>query len=188
VPPDWATTIIAPVPAAEPVVADLRAPHDPSAAFAVPAHLTLLGPFLPVASLDVAIVERLGALLASEAAIEVTFREARRFPDAVYLAPEPAAPFLRLTQRLWDAWPECPPYGGAHDVVIPHLTIGHPPAETELSRIEAQLAGRLPIAAVVDHAALLAYDREALEAIWAGRPAAPSPARALARIPFGSAS
>jgi 2'-5' RNA ligase len=166
-------------------VGDLRARHDPSGAFAVPAHITLLGPFLLVAELSAGVLERLRALLAGEAPVAVAFREARRFPGTLYLAPEPPEPFARLTQLLWDAWPDHPPYGGIHEEVVPHLTVGHHLGEDELPGLEAELATRLPVETVLDHAVLLAYDREALEAIWAGRPAPRSAAQPVARLPFG---
>ena len=46
-----------------------------------------------------------------------------RWPDVVYLAPEPDAPFRRLTAALASAFPDYPPYEGAHEEVIPHLTV-----------------------------------------------------------------
>ena len=41
----------------------------------------------------------------------------------VYLAPEPAAPFVALTEAVGAEFPGFPPYGGAFDEVVPHLTI-----------------------------------------------------------------
>lgn len=138
-----------------------------------------------MAELDAGVLERLRGLLARQAPIPVAFREARRFPGTLYLAPEPAAPFARLTQRLWDAWPEHPPYDGIHEEVVSHLTVGHHLGEAELAALEAEVTTRLPVETVLDHAVLLAYDRAALEATWAGRPARPSSAQPLARLPFG---
>jgi hypothetical protein len=42
----------------------------------------------------------------------------------VYLAPEPRARFAALIQAAAGRWPAYPPYGGAYDEVIPHLTVG----------------------------------------------------------------
>jgi hypothetical protein len=39
-------------------------------------------------------------VLASFAPVDVTFRETRRFPDVVYLAPEPADPYARAASAL----------------------------------------------------------------------------------------
>jgi hypothetical protein len=41
----------------------------------------------------------------------------------VYLAPEPAEPFLRLTKAVCERWPRFPPYGGEFDEDLPHLTV-----------------------------------------------------------------
>ncbi len=40
-----------------------------------------------------------------------------------YLAPEPASAFTALTASIVARFPEYPPYGGAHAVVIPHLAL-----------------------------------------------------------------
>ena len=50
-------------------------------------------------------------------------REVGRFPTVVYLAPEPSEPFDRLTEAIDARFPDFPPYAGAFDGVIPHLTI-----------------------------------------------------------------
>lgn len=42
----------------------------------------------------------------------------------MWLAPEPAEPFRALTELVWHRFPECPPYGGVHPDVVPHLTVG----------------------------------------------------------------
>ena len=52
------------------------------------------------------------------------------FPSGIrYLSPEPASTFSRLTHELHRLFPEYPPYGGAFDLVVPHLTI---PADARL--------------------------------------------------------
>ena len=38
-------------------------------------------------------------------------------------SPEPAEPFIALTEAIAARWPDYPPYDGAFDEVIPHLTI-----------------------------------------------------------------
>ncbi len=56
----------------------------------------------------------------------VHFGSGEAFPaNVVYLAPDPAEPFVALTEALAAAFPDCPPYGGAFDEPVPHLTIGH---------------------------------------------------------------
>jgi hypothetical protein len=47
-----------------------------------------------------------------------------RFPQGVlYLAPDQPGPFVELIEAFSREWPQYPPYGGAYDTVIPHLTV-----------------------------------------------------------------
>ena len=67
----------------------------------------------------------------------------------LWLAPEPAERFVALTTAVAARYPEHPPYGGEHETVIPHLTVGHheePPAE-----LDTALQRGLPIAARATH-------------------------------------
>jgi 2'-5' RNA ligase len=58
-------------------------------------------------------------------AVEVTFDRVGWFDTRVaYLAPEPAEWFRAATARMYDAFPDYPPYEGAFDDVVPHLTVG----------------------------------------------------------------
>ena len=52
-----------------------------------------------------------------------------RFPRVLYLAPEPAAPFVELTQAIAARWPDHQPYGGEFDSVVPHVTVVNGVAE-----------------------------------------------------------
>jgi hypothetical protein len=65
----------------------------------------------------------------------------------LYLAPTPAAPFEELTSAVSASFPEYPPYGGAFDDVVPHLTIGEGAPRWRLRRAERQVVARLPIRA-----------------------------------------
>ena len=70
-----------------------------------------------------------------------------RFPGVLYLAPEPAAPFVRLTRTIAEHWPQYQPYAGAFDDVVPHLTIS---IGEEPDGAEAALARVLPLATRAD--------------------------------------
>ena len=77
-----------------------------------------------------------------------------RFPGGtVYVTPEPAAPFRQLTLELTRRFPEHPPYAGAFDDVVPHLSVPLLPDE-DVSDVEAELAGRLPVSVRAGEAAL----------------------------------
>jgi hypothetical protein len=74
--------------------------------------------------------------------------EESTFPDGTrYLSPTPASAFSRLTHRLHRLFPEYPPYGGAFDLVIPHLTLP-----------DVALSMPLPIEAHAQEATLLHFD------------------------------
>jgi 2'-5' RNA ligase len=117
---------------------ELRLRHDPMATAGVPAHVTLLFPFLATGDLTPAIRRRLALIASGVRPFSVRFDATGRFPGVLWLAPEPAAPFVELTERLAAAFPDHPPYEGAHDDVIPHLTVGLAPEET-LDRLERKV-------------------------------------------------
>ena len=131
----------------DPVVSLWRLLHDSAAAAGVPAHVTVLYPFVPPAAIDASVVERLRRLLARHAPFECTFSATGRFDHVVYLAPEPAAAFRRVTDTLHADWPMHPPYAGSHEEVIPHLTVADGAPEAELQRVEAALEPMLPLRA-----------------------------------------
>lgn len=85
-------------------------------------------------------------------AFEVAFPEPRRFPQVLYLAPEPAHRFAALTDALAARLPEWPPYGGAFAELRPHLTV----AQALLDEAEAEISQRLPLQARAREAVLLA--------------------------------
>jgi 2'-5' RNA ligase len=147
------TAVVVPVPGAEPVVGAWRERLDPAAAVGMPAHITLLHPFLEEpAPGDVA---ALAALCAAAAPVDVVFRRVGTFEGVVYIAPEPAAPFRALTLAIAARWPSHPPYAGAYDEVVPHLTVAF---TDELETIERDLAPQLPLATRLTSAALFAFE------------------------------
>ncbi|MGO4395807.1 2'-5' RNA ligase family protein [Variovorax sp. M-6] len=148
------------VPAAEPLVADLRAQFDATASLGVPAHITVLVPFMPPQRITPAVLERAQQALDRVPAFFFSLAAVARFPTTAYLVPEPAAPFVALTNALAQAFPDFQPYGGAHEgVVVPHLTVAHgDAAQAEAAAAELQRRmGTLefPVEAVCDSVVLL---------------------------------
>lgn len=119
------TGFIVRVPQAEARVASLRDRFDASAALGVPAHITLLFPFMPPEAIDAAVLQGIREALAGACAFDFALASAARFPATAYLAPEPATPFIDLTDRLARRFPAYPPFGGEFESVIPHLTVAH---------------------------------------------------------------
>ena len=105
------------VPAADPIVGSLRRLHDPIAAHGVPAHVTVLFPFLTAAT---ACGGEVGAAVSAAVAavrpFEAAFATVGRFPGGVvWLGPRDGAPFVYLTRALMRAFPGVLPYGGAFE-------------------------------------------------------------------------
>jgi 2'-5' RNA ligase len=150
---------VAIVPEAEPVVGALRRRHTYDARLGMPAHVTLLFPFVPAERADEA-EERLGALLREHPAFEATFPRTARFPEVLYLEPEPGERFSALTGAIAAAWPEHPPYEGEHETVIPHLTVAESEDEALLGALAAEVEPQLPVRTQVDAARLFVEDAD----------------------------
>lgn len=149
--------MVATVPEAEPVAGAWRLRHTYDAPLGMPAHVTLLFPYVPAEHVADA-EERLAALLAAADAFDVEFRRTARFPGVLYLAPEPTEPFLALSRAIWAEWPEHPPYEGVHDTVVPHLTVAESDDPALLDSIAADVEPQLPFAAEVRDAAVFVED------------------------------
>jgi 2'-5' RNA ligase superfamily protein len=143
-----ASALIVPVPEAEPLVGPWREQYDDSARTGVPAHVTLLFPFLPPEEITPADLDRLAALFITVPGTRFRLVAVRRFSRGVlYLAPEPEAFFRDLTIRVWALYPDQPPYGGMFNHVVPHLTVAQVEDHGLLDRIEAAVASGLPVEA-----------------------------------------
>lgn len=108
----------------------------------MPPHITLLYPWRmsPLADGDLRAV---AAAFVGVEAFDLTLTRLARFPDAVYLVPEPAAELRNLMDRLFEAFPETPPYEGRFTDVIPHLTVVTADEQAFLDDLEPQIASAL---------------------------------------------
>lgn len=104
-------------------LAAIRDASDPMAARGVPAHVTILFPFLPVASLGSAGRAALLGIALGQEAFVARFQEVEHRPGMVWLVPADQSPFLGLTAAVVERWPDQPPYGGVHEVLVAHLTL-----------------------------------------------------------------
>lgn len=138
----------------------------------VMAHITLLGPFMPESAIDDGVIADLERYFADVTSFGFTLAGVSAFPGGpTYLAPEPASVFRRLTHGLLHVFPEFPPYGGAFDEVVPHLSVPLLSDESTES-LRTELERRLPIEAVAHTAALVRV--------------AEGDTRTLATFPFGT--
>jgi len=124
----------------------------------IPPHVTLLYPFVPADELESAL-PLLQVVVAGQERFTFELSELRTFPRTIWLAPEPAAPFVALTKAIEAAFPKYPPFGGEFEEVIPHLTLadGIEPTELEktLTRLRALVEPLLPVKVVADEATIL---------------------------------
>ena len=132
------TAIICRVPESERFIARYRERFDPSARRNVPAHVTVLYPFMPPTAVDAEVLEQLAGIAHAVPAFAYRLLELRRFPVALYLAPQPDQGFARLTDAIHRAFPDYPPFEGKFAEVVPHVTVAHGD-EPLLCEIEVEL-------------------------------------------------
>jgi hypothetical protein len=149
------------VPEAEPLVHEWRLKGDPSAAHGVPAHVTLLYPFLPVESLDDGVVAELAWFFRGIDAFPVRVTRVQRWEEAgvVWIDPGSDA-LLELTRAIVRRWPECPPYSGTIPVetLTPHLTIVQTDDRALRQSAANAVSPGLPFEMVASSAALWVQD------------------------------
>jgi len=144
------SALIVTIPAAEEAVAPHRARFDKAAAWGVPAHVTILYPFMPPSDIDTHVIGRLDAAVSSVPRSQATFDRTEWFgTNVLWLAPTPDCVFKALTAAVADAFHGYQPYGGEHEEVIPHLTVGHDVPEIQLRDAEAGVLPHLPIRAEI---------------------------------------
>jgi 2'-5' RNA ligase len=151
--------VLVAVPEAEPVVDAWRQRYTLDAPEGIPAHVTILFPFVEPERLE-AVEQRLAELVAGTPAFEVAFARTARLPEVLYLQPEPAEPFAALTKAIEREWPDQPPYGGHYETIVPHLTVAESPDGALLDRITAEVESQLPVATVVREASVFVEDHE----------------------------
>ena len=140
------SAVLIPVPQADAVVGRWRQQHDPVAAAGVPAHITLVVPWLPPGEITDADLAELDEIVANMDAFDFQLHHVDWFGRRVlWVAPEPAAPFLRLTSVLADRF-GTPPWDDEFDEVVPHLTVAHASDGVELVPVAADVSERLPVA------------------------------------------
>lgn len=160
---------------AERLVAHWRLRHQRSAVErGLPAHLTILFPFVRATEIDDVLLTEVRRLYAPVRPFAYELSAVESFPDAAWLAPVPAEPFHALVEIARRAFPELPPYGNPQHVVVPHCTIGtdDDPARVEMMVRELRegLGPQLPIRCRADELVLL---EEAADGTWARRQAFP---------------
>jgi 2'-5' RNA ligase len=105
------------------VAVPLMLRYSPHLLTVYPAEITLLFPFVPMDELGAACL-RLRAIGRKIAPFEITMRGFGQFPKTTFMAPADPAPILTVFHRIFAAFPDYPPYGGAFgDDLHPHMTV-----------------------------------------------------------------
>jgi 2'-5' RNA ligase len=131
-----------PVPEVEPYVAQLRARHDPSAQRGLPAHVTVLHAPLPSGGIDASVISRASAAMTPMAPFNYQVARVGRFPGTLYLAAEPAAPFVRLHDQLVAALLDGEFNKPERRPLVPHVSVVRK-SEIDDHGIEAELTAVL---------------------------------------------
>jgi 2'-5' RNA ligase len=138
--------LIIEVPEAEPAVARLRERFDASAALGIPAHITVLFPFMPPSTIDPAVLAELADLFAAVSRFRFRLDHTDWFGDEVlWLGPRDPGPFRALTEAVHQAFPAFPPFEGQFSDVVPHLTVGKGHPVTDLRAAEESVEEHLPV-------------------------------------------
>jgi hypothetical protein len=95
-----------------------------------------------------------------------SFTEVRRLSATAYLRPDKSEAFVQITETFVQRWPDCKPYGGAHNNIVPHLTVADRVDSQTLSAVEEVLRRQLPLKCVAAEIWLLTSDHAA---VWSRR-------------------
>lgn len=141
------SALILTCPQAEQAVGRHRLALDVAARYGVPAHVTVTYPFKPVVDLDDADHDVLEWLVGAFAPFVLSASRTDWFADTVlFVALDDPRPVTALTEAVTRAFPDFPPYGGVHDEVVPHLTVGHDQPREVLAAAEREVRPWLPLA------------------------------------------
>jgi 2'-5' RNA ligase len=162
------------LPELDAVLDEHRRALDPSRPWGMPAHLTLLYPFVAPADVNGETLARLSRAATGVMSFTAAFADFGWFDEHVlWLAPSDPAPFTNLIGLLAAVFPEHPPYNGAFDNVVPHVTIGEGQPVDRLRAATDAIRPHLPLYARVTSLSLMAGST------------APGSWRVIERVPLG---
>ena len=113
----------------------------------MPAHVTLLYPFMDPVRFGPTQRGRLAGVIREFPRLELSFRKVGRFPEVLWLAPEPAERLVEMVRAIAAAFPDYPPYGGQFDSIVPHVTVAHGEG-LDLAALEPALRERFAAPAI----------------------------------------
>jgi len=113
-----------------------------------PPHLSLLTPWVAPASLTEADLDAVAQLVKEFDRFELSFDRIDEFPGSppiLHLSPADSPELAALIEDITTVWPDYPPYGGAFDPVLDHLTLATTAGDAERAAIRAELGPLLPL-------------------------------------------
>lgn len=157
-PTNGQTGLVIPVPAADALLASVETRHPGTVRQGVPAHVSLLYPFVGAAELDERVTQAVNELVAGHQPMPVDFVECYRRGGFVALRPHPIDGLTELTSKTRDRWPDVVPYEGVYGDVEPHLTVATRAPEEAAVTIERDVSEQLPISAELREVWLVAFE------------------------------
>lgn len=155
------SALIVPVPETDELVTLQRRALSRKPTASIPAHVTVLYPFVPPSRICDGTLAGIQATLAGFRAFECVFAQVKWFDDeVVWLEPKPDEHFRALTRAVCERFPAHQPYAGEHPDTVPHLTVvdsrtGDPESKRKAA---ADISAVLPIHARIDRVRLVAGD------------------------------
>ncbi|GAA6527224.1 2'-5' RNA ligase family protein [Intrasporangium sp. DVR] len=157
------TVLQVPVPALEPFVLGRYHHYDPTLVSADPhfvhAHVTALGPFLDPLHIGHSARVTIGRIAFETQPFAFRLARLDTFPNGIiHLLPEPDDAFRGLTRRLWQAFPNCPPYAGQFPSARPHLTLDARSQTVSEESTRRLLGGLVPVDCRAERLELVWYE------------------------------
>ena len=108
----------------------------------MPAHVTVLYPFMDPKGLGRQRRARLATVFAGFPPLGLVFSRIGRFPEVLWVAPDEPEPVMAMVRAVAAAFPDYPPYGGQFATIIPHVTVAHG-VGLDLGALEPEVRRRL---------------------------------------------
>jgi len=155
--------LLLPVPEVERLIDPLRCRLDPTRRQDMPAHVTVLVPYLSPQEVGPTERAMLTEIFAGTEPFDYVLETTRWFDRRVlYLAPDPAEPFRRMTTAVTRCFPEWRPYEGAFEDVVPHVTVGEGgrwrKRRLQMAWAAARLRRMAPVRATASEVWLMGFD------------------------------
>ena len=145
------------------------------AALGVPAHVTLLYPFVEPAALTADIRRTVDSIASTHSSFSFELSGPLQWPDTVYAAVDPDERFLAIHRDLAAAFPGYPIYGRPGFELIPHVTIAEGDRVGDPATLQDAAWSALPVTRSVEALDVIAQaDDGRWEPVWSAPLARPS--------------